>query len=104
MSPVMVMYSRGLLTLGLLLGLLVGGVGETEAHAALVRSDPPAGAVLPDAPSTIRLWFTEPLEARYTQAQVLNASGEPVAGVSSAITPEDDHALVVTLPTDLPDG
>ena len=54
--------------------------------------------------STIRLWFTEPLEARYTRAQLLNAAGEPVAGVSSAVAPDDDHALVVTLPADIPDG
>ena len=100
----MVTISRGLFSLGLLLVLLVGTIGDAGAHAALVRSDPPAGAVLPDAPSTIRLWFTEPLEARYTRAQVLNATGEPVAGVSSAIAPDDDHQLVVTLPADLPDG
>jgi copper transport protein len=100
----MVTCSRGLLAAGLLLVFLVGGVSHAGAHAALVRSDPPPGAVLPDAPSTIRLWFTEPLEARYTQAQLLKAAGEPVAGVSSAIAPDDDHQLVVTLPADLPDG
>jgi copper transport protein len=100
----MVTCSRGLLAAGLLLVLLVGGASHAGAHAALVRSDPPAGAVLPDAPSTIRLWFTEPLETRYTQAQVLNATGQLISGVSSAIAPEDDHQLVVTLPADLPDG
>jgi copper transport protein len=100
----MAIFSRVLLALGVLLALLVGVVTDATAHAALVRSDPPAGAVLPEAPSTIRLWFTEPLEASFTRAQLLNAAGEPVAGTSSAIAPEDDHALVVTLPADLPDG
>src|SRR4051794_25985485 len=98
----MVTFSRGLFALSLLV-LLAGVASDVAAHAALVRSDPPPGAVLPDAPSMIRLWFTGPLEARYTQAQVLNAAGEPVAGVSSAVAPEDDHALIVTLPADLPD-
>jgi copper transport protein len=100
----MVTFSRGLLALGLLVVLLVGMVSDARAHAALVRSDPPAGATLPTAPATIRLWFTEPLEARYTQAQVRNMTGEPVAGVSSAVAADDDHQLVVTLPADLPDG
>src|SRR5687767_12963393 len=100
----MMFLSRGLLALTVLLVLLGGVVGDVSAHAALERSDPPAGAVLPDAPATVRLWFTEPLEARFTQAQLLDAAGDPVAGVSSAIAPDDDYALVVTLPAKLPDG
>ncbi|MDF2760423.1 MAG: hypothetical protein K0S99_3057 [Thermomicrobiales bacterium] len=98
------MFARGLFALSALLVLLVTVAADTDAHAALARSDPPAGATLADPPREIRLWFTEPLELRYTQAQVLNAAGDPVSGVSSAIAPEDDHALIVVLPSDLPDG
>jgi copper transport protein len=100
----MPIVARLFLAVGVLLALLVGVAGDAAAHAALVRTDPPAGAALPEAPTAIRLWFTEPLEPRYTRAQVLDATGSTVPGVSSAIAPDDDHQLVVTLPADLPDG
>jgi len=100
----MLLVSRVFVLLSVLLVLLGSSANDLAAHAALDRSDPPAGAVLPDAPATIRLWFTEPLEARFTRAQLLSAAGEPVAGVSSTIAPDDDQQLVVTLPADLPDG
>jgi copper transport protein len=100
----MLLVSRVFVLLSVLLVLLGSSANDLAAHAALERSDPPAGAILPHAPATIRLWFTEPLEARFTRAQLLSAAGEPVAGVSSTIAPDDDHQLVVTLPADLPDG
>jgi len=100
----MLLVSRVFVLLSVLLVLLGSSANDLAAHAALDRSDPPAGAVLLDAPATIRLWFTEPLEARFTRAQLLSAAGEPVAGVSSTIAPDDDQQLVVTLPADLPDG
>jgi copper transport protein len=96
--------SGALLALSAALVLLLGKAAEADAHAALVRSDPPAGANLTDPPTEIRLWFTEPLEKRYTQAQVLNATGEVLPEVRSMIAPDDNHQFVVTLPSDLPDG
>ncbi|MGH2616798.1 MAG: copper resistance protein CopC, partial [Thermomicrobiales bacterium] len=42
--------------------LLVVPAPPAAAHAFLESSDPAASAVLPDAPPTVTLRFTEPLE------------------------------------------
>ena len=75
-----------------------------EAHAALVRSEPSAGAHLDTPPGEIRMWFAEPLETSYTGADLLDAKGNPVSGASVAIAPRDDQELILTPPADLPDG
>jgi copper transport protein len=87
-----------------LLVLLLASASGTAAHAALDRSEPASGAVLPDAPSEVRIWFTEPLEPRFTRADLLNSAGQSVAGGSSQVSPDNDHLLILTLPPDLPSG
>lgn len=59
----------------------------------LVRSSPAAGAQLPAAPSVIDLWFSEPLEARFSTFELLASSGEslPVDGI--AVDPLDPYHL-----------
>jgi copper transport protein len=74
-----------------------------QAHAALLRSDPAAGAHLDTPPAAIRMWFAEPLETSYTGADLLDAAGNPVAA-TVAIAPDDDHQLVLTPPSGLADG
>ena len=83
---------------------MAGRPASADAHAALVRSDPAAGATLDTPPTEIRIWFAEPLETSYTGAQLLDATGTPVAGTTVAIDPDDRQELVLTPPPDLPDG
>ena len=97
-SFLMVHFCRVCPALGgalLLFMLSANGVGS---HAALSRSDPPAGAVLTESPTEIRLWFTEPLEESYTRAELLADAGEVVPGVSFAVAPDDGHQLIVRAP------
>ena len=89
---------------GALLALLLASAAGTAAHAALDRSEPASGEVLPAAPSEVRIWFTEPLEPRFTRADLLDAAGQPAPGGVSQVAPENDHLLILTLPPDLPDG
>ncbi|RWD52446.1 MAG: copper resistance protein CopC [Mesorhizobium sp.] len=52
--------------------LLVGGAPAAFSHAQLIASDPPDGAVLPQAPETLTLKFSEPvnpLVARLSDTQ-----------------------------------
>jgi copper transport protein len=91
----------------IVIGVLLAGAwaaATADAHAALVRSDPAAGASLDTPPTEIRIWFAEPLEASYTGAQLLDATGTPVPGATAAIAPDDTQELVLTPPPDLPDG
>ncbi|MGH2617906.1 MAG: copper resistance protein CopC, partial [Thermomicrobiales bacterium] len=74
------------------------------AHAALARSNPAAGATLAEPPVELRLEFTEPLEPAFTGADLLDASGAAVPGISVSIAPENDRHLIVVPPPGLPDG
>lgn len=77
---------------------VIAGREQAAAHAALDRSDPPAGAVLSESPGEIRLWFTEPLEVAFTGADLLDASGQPVPGTRARIATDNPYLLLLTLP------
>ena len=54
------------------------------AHAFLESSDPAANAVLPTAPQSITLTFTEPLETSYSRAELFDETGAQVPGATSS--------------------
>ncbi len=84
--------------------MLIGlPVGIAEGHAFLERSDPAANAVLPQVPREVRMWFTEPLEAAYSRAELFDALGRRVATEPSHVG-TDPKELVLPLPPDLPRG
>ncbi|MCY4653210.1 MAG: copper resistance protein CopC, partial [Dehalococcoidia bacterium] len=74
-----------------------------EAHANLVRSEPAANSTLDASPDRITIWFTEPMEAGFSEIQVLNSSGARVDGENSAVDANDLTVMSVGLPS-LPDG
>jgi methionine-rich copper-binding protein CopC len=79
---------RHLLLTGLVVGVvLVGRPAPVSAHAYLERAEPPPDAVLPVAPTTLRLWFTETLEPRFSEVVVVDAERQPVQ-LPAAIGPD----------------
>ncbi|MBX2996902.1 MAG: copper resistance protein CopC [Caldilineaceae bacterium] len=74
-----------------------------QAHAILIRSIPEADAELSAPPATIELWFSEPLEARFSSVILLDSTGAEIpAGASMVHTDDPTH---MTLPLgDLPAG
>ena len=74
-----------------------------EAHANLVRSEPAANSTLDASPDRITIWFTEPMEAGFSEIQVLNSAGARVDGEDSAVDANDLTVMSVSVPT-LPDG
>ena len=74
-----------------------------EAHANLIRSEPPANSTLDASPDRITLWFSEPMEAAFSEIQVLNSAGARVDSKDSAVDANDLTLMSVNLP-ELPDG
>jgi copper transport protein len=74
------------------------------AHAILLRSDPPDGAVLSDAPAQIRLWFTEPILLEFTTLELFGANGQSVPVPAMRLDAADPTLLVVDLPPLPPDA
>jgi copper transport protein len=74
-----------------------------EAHANLIRSEPPANSALVSSPERVTIWFSEPMEAAFSEIQVLNTAGARVDNKDSAVDANDLTVMSVSLPA-LPDG
>lgn len=73
------------------------------AHAVLVRSEPASNARLAEPPTEIRLWFTEPLEPKYSGFELRDSQGAVVPTAASQVDPTDPHQLFMQ-PDGLADG
>lgn len=73
--------------------------GVVEAHSALVRAEPGPRSVLAEPPAMIRLWFNEPVEAKFSTVTVEGADGKTVANIGDPVAVTDnERELVVRLP------
>lgn len=95
--------SRATLLLILLQLVTVLTTGTASAHAFLDRSDPEANAVIPEPPSTAQLWFTEPIEPKYSYAQLYDSEGTLVTTQESQVS-GGPNQMTLSLPSDLPKG
>ncbi len=89
-----------ILTLGML------SLKTTWAHANYVRSDPLANSSLAagQPPAKIQVWFSEGLEPKFSELQVLNNQRQRIDNADSKVLPDTPQAMVVTLKPGLPDG
>ena len=104
---VITVVRRGVLALGLALGLLAGWSIASQgpavaAHSQLVTSVPGAGVVLKDAPTELRLVFSEPLEDDFTSLELLDFWGATI-NLDPHVSAADRRVLLASLPS-LEDG
>ena len=78
------------LPLVILLALLL--VLPASAHALLVRSSPESDAEMLVAPSTIEMWFSEPLETAFTSARLIGPDGNELPTSAAVVNPSEFHA------------
>ena len=95
------------LGLALLLGLPVGPTSQlipvAQAHAILLRSDPPANALLRSSPAHVYLWFDDDLVPATSRVVVEDAAGHEVDRRDSQVSRSNPREMTVTLPR-LPGG
>ena len=82
--------------------LLAGILTPVYAHANLIRSDPPANAILSASPHQVTLYFSEQLEPKLSGATIYDSNGKEV-DTGYSVSPTDASVLIVSLPT-LPSG
>ena len=87
----------------LTLATLVGQTRPVQAHANLVRSEPPPNSVLDEPPARVTIWFTEPLEASLSEIRVLDSTGTALDEGNSQVDPNDLTVMSVGL-APVPDG
>ncbi len=81
----------------LLLFYLRFDFSHSDAHALLVRSIPEAAAELTAPPATIDLWFSEPLERRFSNAHLVDPIGTEIAVGNSTVDLADPAHMTLTL-------
>lgn len=74
------------------------------AHARLVRSDPSADGSLSKAPTSLRLWFSERPELRFTTIGLSDSAGSPVQLGAVGRIPGDAMGLSASISTPLANG
>jgi methionine-rich copper-binding protein CopC len=82
-----------------ILALLWYSIGS--AHTVeVVKSEPPAGAVLSESPKEVRVWFNEELQTKESSLKVFTPEGKQVDNGDGGVDLNDpDHAsMVVSLP------
>lgn len=72
--------------------------GVAAAHALLVRSDPPANAVLTAPPGEVRLWFSEAVTPGLSTAVVVDPGNHEVDNHDAHVNPGNPQEIDVTLP------
>ncbi len=78
--------------------MLLVAARVADAHATLVRAEPPADSVLATSPSMLRLWFSEALEPGFSDVRVLNAARQQVDNGDSRVAADDRTSLTLSLP------
>ncbi len=93
---------RALVVLVFVCGAVMTLAPPAGAHAALLSSDPPDGALLVAPPAAITLTFTEPPDPELSTVQVLDQTGKEV--VVGAAARAQGNVLRTPFPESLPDG
>ena len=79
------------------------GISGAASHSRLVKSDPPARAVLDTAPKELKLWFNEGVEPAFAKIWIVPAQGAQIS-LTSRGDSSDRKLLIVALPDNLPAG
>ena len=74
----------------------------TEAHAILIKSDPPENAILNAVPDQVSMWFSEDLNPTFSSAVVVNAQNQSVDKKDAHTSSIDPREMIVSLRPNLP--
>src|SRR3954452_15749253 len=97
------MGQMGLAVVATLL-LVLGSARGVGGHSNYERSDPPANAILAQAPNQVRGWFSEEPETRFSELQIMDASRRRVDRNDMSAVPGDPRALMIDVQDNLAPG
>ncbi|MFE2105685.1 FixH family protein [Kitasatospora sp. NPDC059463] len=90
--------------LGAVVALLLGGAGPAAAHATLQSTDPAQNAVLPAAPQSVTLTFSEAVSLSSDSVRVLDPAGRAVDAGNPAHADGRNNTARVGLGSGLANG
>jgi copper transport protein len=95
----------GIISVLVLLSFFPNGLPDAYGHAFTIRSDPSPSQSAPNPPTKVDVYFSEPIDLRYSTIKVIDAGGKQVDNKDEHNIGGDPSSLSVTLPTSgLKDG
>ncbi|HYL66264.1 MAG TPA: copper resistance protein CopC [Nitrosopumilaceae archaeon] len=82
----------------------IPNIPNSYAHAFVTKSDPAQGQSLATQPSKIDVYFSDPVDIRYSQLKVLDSDGNEIQEKDQHYIDNDQTTLSVSLPSGLKDG
>src|SRR5438309_122514 len=83
---------------------VIPNIPNSYAHAFVTKSDPAPSHSLSTQPSKVDVYFSDPIDIRYSQLKVLNSSGGEIQEKDQHYINNDESTLSVSLPPGLKDG
>ena len=102
-KPLAALLTGLLATVAVLFVIVALETGVALGHANQVRSEPAPNSVVDDPPSTVAVWFTEPIEPSLSNIRVLDSRGARVDDGASLVDQNDPTAMSVGLEA-VPEG
>jgi copper transport protein len=84
--------------------ILIPNIPNSYAHAGVVKSDPSPNQSITTQPTSVDVYFNDPVDIRYSQIQVLNSNGKEIQQKDLHYINNNQNALSVSLPTGLKNG
>ena len=104
--------AKATLSIGVLIFVLLGvsllvtlpAIPNSYAHAFILKSEPADGATVGTVPSKVNVYFSDPIDVRYSKIAVLDGSGKQVDNKDVKNINGDESTLTVSLPSGLGNG
>ena len=93
-----------LIIIGFSVFLILPNIPNSYAHALIAKSNPAPSQSLPSPPSKVDVYFTDPVDIRYSTVKVLDPNGKEVQNNDLKYLTSDQSALTVSLPSGLANG
>jgi copper transport protein len=93
-----------LIATGIVFALIASGMQQSFAHPVYVRSTPQAFETVATPPSALNVFFTEPIELKYSKISVIGPDGNRIDNDDPHNVDGDTSSLGVSLKPGLPDG
>ena len=93
-----------LAVLAISLIITVPNIPNSFAHAFVVKSDPAPSQSLSTPPTKVDVYFSDPIDIKYSQIKVLDSDGKQIQSGDQQYINDDQTTLSVSLPPNLKDG
>ncbi|MGI0066042.1 MAG: copper resistance CopC/CopD family protein, partial [Nitrosotalea sp.] len=84
--------------------MIIPSAPKSYEHAFVEKSDPAASQSLSTPPAKVNVYFSDPVDIRYSEIEVLDSDGNQIQENDQHYITDDQKALSVSLPSNLKNG